>query len=106
MFHPSYALVRTAQFVFGGVATCGLALCLVSRPAAAEGQPNILFEAYSACESKRSGEACVVRVLDFGIKGICAPDSVADRKLFCTPTDLPPLWPSSGSKPAGYPKSP
>ncbi len=106
MFHPSHPLVKTARFVFGGVATCGLAVCLASRPAAADDQPNVLSKAYSACESKSSGDACVVRVLDFGINGICAADSAGDRKLFCTPTELPRLEPLSGSKRAGFPKSP
>jgi len=45
-------------------------------------------QAYSACESKSGGDACVVHLFDKDIDGTCRPDRDGG-KLFCMPNHMP-----------------
>ena len=62
---------------------------LGSRVASADGPPPLPPEAYSACDGKSSGDACVADVHGTKIDGVCAPD-FEGTKIFCRPNHPPP----------------
>ena len=63
-------------------AACVVPLLAGPRHAAADGRPPLPPEAYAACESKASGDACVVDIHGTQLDGTCAPDMEGAR-LFC-----------------------
>ena len=58
------------------------------RDASADGPPPLPPEAYSACESKRAGDACVARIHDRELQGVCSAHP-SDGRLFCRPEGPP-----------------
>ena len=61
-----------------------LASFTLVRVARADG----LADAFAACDSKKAGEACAVRIRDVELAGICT-DHPAAHRLFCRPEHLP-----------------
>lgn len=57
--------------------------------ASADGPPPLPAEAYTACESKSSGDACSVQIRDRTIEGTCTAHP-SDQRLFCRPSGPPP----------------
>ena len=69
-------------------------VCLVGlTDAAADGPPPLPPEAYSACDGKSSGDACVADMHGSKIDGVCAPD-FEGTKIFCRPNHPPPHPPA------------
>lgn len=57
--------------------------------ASADGPPSPPAEAYTACESKSSGDACTVQFRDRTIEGTCTAHP-SDQRLVCRPNGPPP----------------
>jgi hypothetical protein len=87
MTHP-LSVFRT-MIRTGALLVTACVLLPVARAAAADGPP-LPPEAYAACDSKREGDACSVQFREHEIHGTCAP-AEGSGKLFCRPSDLPPL---------------
>jgi hypothetical protein len=81
--------------LFAGAGACALVLPFALHPADADGPPPPPPEAYTACESKAAGDACVAVMHGMEIQGTCAQDPAGSAKLFCRPSSPPPCPPPS-----------
>lgn len=89
--------VQAKKVAYGCVGTLvgGLALASVARTAQADGdRPPLPPEAYTACESKAAGDACVAHVHGADLDGTCVVDHGGSR-LFCRPSQPPPPPPEA-----------
>jgi hypothetical protein len=87
-------LSRRHFAVAGAVLCAGLAGTAVRQSAQADGPPPPPPEAYAACESKATGDACAVQIRDTQVHGTCDADRTTG-KLFCRPAGPPPAPPEA-----------
>ena len=77
--------------VTGTLALGGIGLAAAAN---ADGPPPLPDEAYAACQSKSSGDACKVQLGGHTMEGSCAAHP-ADGRLFCRPNGPPPPPPEA-----------